>query len=402
MRILMISDVYFPRVNGVSTSIETFRHALASLGVEVRLVVPRYGDEAEVEGIIRVLGWKVPRDPEDRLVSWPKLRDAVMREAVDCDLIHVQTPFLAHYAGVQAARRLDKPILATYHTLFEEYLHHYAPFLPAEWLKGMARRFSRGQCNDLDAVVVPSTAMRERLSGYGVTVPTHVLPTGIPLDRFATGDGVRFRERHGIAAGRPAALFVGRVAFEKNIGFLLESLLLAHQSRPDLMLLITGEGPARESLTREAESLGLGESVRFLGYLDRQVELPDCYAAADMFVFSSRTETQGLVLLEAMAMGLPVVGLAAMGTRDILDPGRGCLAPPDAVGEFSKAMLTLIDDEVLRLRLGEEARVYAREWADDRLAERLSGLYREMTGRTSPYDALLGAEPHRLVRADPG
>lgn len=376
MRVLMVSDVYFPRVNGVSTSIETFRKSLAAAGVEVCLVAPRYADEAEVEGIVRVAGRAVPRDPEDRLASWTALRAAVRREAVDCDLIHVQTPFLAHYAGASAARRLGKPVIATYHTLFEEYLHHYAPFLPAEWLRGLARRLSRSQCNALDAVVVPSTAMRERLAQYGVSVPMHVLPTGIPMERFTRCDGKRFRERHGLAADQPCALFVGRVAFEKNIDFLIESLALARREIPGLTLLITGEGPAERSLHRQAAALGLGDAVRFIGYLDRQRDLPDCYAAADCFVFASRTETQGLVLLEAMAAGLPVVALAAMGTRDILSPGRGCLTPADDVAEFAAATVRLLRDPALRSRLSHEASDYAREWADDRLAARLAELYR--------------------------
>lgn len=378
MRVLMVSDVYFPRVNGVSTSIETFRQALAAEDIEVRLVVPRYADEAEVEGIVRIPGRAVPRDPEDRLVSWTALRAAVRREAVDCDLIHVQTPFLAHYAGVSAARSLGKPVIATYHTLFEAYLQHYAPFLPAEWLRGLARRLSRSQCNALDAVVVPSTAMRERLEQYGVNVPMHVLPTGIPMGRFTQGEGPRFRARHGLAADQPCALFVGRVAFEKNIDFLIESLALARRDVPDLILLITGEGPAERALHRQAAALGLSEAVRFVGYLDRQRDLPDCYAAADCFVFASRTETQGLVLLEAMAMGLPVVALAVMGTRDILSPGLGCLVPEDDVIAFAAAMVRLLRDPPLRSRLSQEARDYAREWADDRMAAKLAECYRRI------------------------
>jgi glycosyltransferase involved in cell wall biosynthesis len=375
MRVLMVSDVYFPRVNGVSTSIETFRQALANEGVEVRLVVPRYADEPEAEGIVRVQGRAVPRDPEDRLASWTALRAAVRREAADCDLIHIQTPFLAHYAGLAAARYLNKPVIATYHTLFEEYLHHYAPFLPADWLRGLARRLSRSQCNALDAVVVPSTAMRERLEQYGVSVPMHVLPTGIPIGRFTQGEGLRFRERHGLPAQQPCALFVGRVAFEKSIDFLIESLALARRKVPNLILLITGEGPAEQALHCQAEALGLGEAVRFIGYLDRQHDLTDCYAAADCFVFASRTETQGLVLLEAMAMGLPVVALAAMGTRDILSAGRGCLVPEDDVAEFAAALVSLMRDPALRSRLSQEARQYAGEWADDRLAAKLAERY---------------------------
>ena len=158
MRVLMVSDVYSPRVNGVSTSIETFRGTLADLGVEVRLVAPRYADEADEPGIVRVRGRPVPGDPEDRLVGWRAMHREVLAAARDCDLIHVQTPFVAHYAGLKAARKLGLPVLATYHTLFEEYLQHYAAFLPAGWLRGQARAFSRRQCNALDTVVVPSKA----------------------------------------------------------------------------------------------------------------------------------------------------------------------------------------------------------------------------------------------------
>ena len=136
MRVLMVSDVYFPRVNGVSTSIETFRRTLDGQGIEVRLVVPRYGNEAEEPGVARVAGWPVPGDREDRLVGWRAMHRAVLAAARGCDLIHVQTPFVAHYAGLAAGRALGLPVLATYHTLFEEYLQHYARFLPAGWLRG--------------------------------------------------------------------------------------------------------------------------------------------------------------------------------------------------------------------------------------------------------------------------
>jgi len=153
---------------------------------------------------------------------------------------------------------------------------------------------------------------------------------------------------------------------------------LARREVPNLILLITGEGPAKRALHRQAEALGLSEAVRFIGYLDRRHELPDCYAAADGFVFASRTETQGLVLLEAMAMGLPVVALAAMGTCDILSPGRGCLTPEDDVAAFAAAMVRLLCDPALRSRLSQEARDYAREWADDRLAAKLAECYRRI------------------------
>jgi glycosyltransferase involved in cell wall biosynthesis len=377
MRVLMVSDVYFPRINGVSTSIETFRHTLGDEGVEVRVVAPRYNDEPDDPHVARVPGRPVPRDPEDRIVAWRAMWDTVRRHAAECDLVHIQTPFAAHYAGLRAARREGVPVLATYHTLFEEYLHHYAPFLPARGLRALARQLSRRQCNALDAVVVPSAAMQARLSDYGVRRPIHVLPTGIPLARFAGGNRARFRAAHGIGPERPVALFVGRVAHEKNIGFLLEMAAEAVKRRPDLLLLVAGEGPALAGLRAQAAQLGLDGAVRFTGYLDRHRDLPDCYAAADVFVFASRTETQGLVLLEAMAMGLPVVALAHMGTVDILAPRRGCRVPEETPAAFASAVVDILSDDGLRARLGREARACAGSWSDAAMARRLADLYRD-------------------------
>ncbi len=329
MRILMISDVYFPRVNGVSTSIQTFRRQLARLGHESLLIAPDYGagaDHAAASGepdIVRVQSHRVLFDPEDRrmqlrriLQHLPDLRRGRF------DVIHIQTPFVAHYAGVFLSQRLGLPRVETYHTFFEEYLYHYVPFVPKSWMRAAARRFSRNQCNNLDALVVPSHVMLEVLGAYGVTVPMEVIPTGIELDRLAGGDGAAFRARHGIAPGRPTLVHVGRVAFEKNIDFLLRVLQRVRQQIPDVLLVISGEGPAVKHLRRLVARLGLDANVLFVGYQDRTQALLDCYRAGDVFVFASRTETQGLVLLEAMALGVPVVAAAILGTRDISGCGE--------------------------------------------------------------------------------
>lgn len=378
MRALMLSDVYFPRINGVSTSIETFRGALEAERITTQLIAPSYGNETPSLDIVRVPARPVWGDPEDRLAHYGKLRQATLKAAQDCDLIHIQTPFAAHYAGLHAARALHKPVIATYHTLFEEYLQHYIPWLPAAGLRGLARRFSSGQCNALDAVIVPSSAMRKRLLEYGVTRPLHVLPTGLPASAFQPGDAIGFRTRHGIATERPVALFVGRVAHEKNISMLLQAVARVRRTLPDLLFLITGEGPARVDLERQAEQLGLHGHVQFLGYMDRKRELPSAYAAADAFIFASRTETQGLVLLEAMAQRCPVVALSIMGTADILQDGRGCRIAPDDPAAFAQTLLDLLTDPVARLSLGDTAYSHALEWSDQALAAKLAALYRSL------------------------
>jgi 1,2-diacylglycerol 3-alpha-glucosyltransferase len=388
MRVVMVSDVYFPRINGVSTAIHTYRQALRTHGVEVSLVAPDYGTASPESWITRVPARPVPRDPEDRLVRWGAMHDAV-EAAVErgADLIHIQTPFVAHYAACSAARRYGLPVIATYHTLFEEYLKHYAPLVPSAWLRGLARSFSRRQCNALDAVIVPSKAIEARLTSYGVKTPRHILPTGVSVAAPANDGRAGFRARFGIDAARPVALFVGRVAHEKNIDFLLDAVDLARESRPDILLVIAGEGPALAHLHKVVADRQLANNVLFIGYLDRHSELPNCYAAADVFVFASRTETQGLVLLEAMACGLPVLALAEMGTIDILGAARGAVVPEDNPYAFSLKLLELLADAGLRQRLSEDGRAYAGEWSDLALAGKMAELYRQLVSKPMHQDA---------------
>ena len=170
MRVLFVSDVFFPRVNGVSTSIATFRADLERLGVETLLVAPRYAGEtvSEEHGVVRVAGSKVPGDPEDRRMRWGALRRVLAGlERESFDLIHVHTPFVAHYAGVREARRRGVPVLATYHTFFEEYLHHYVPVLPRPLGRTLARAFTRSQCSAVQALVAPSEPLRWGCEGVG-------------------------------------------------------------------------------------------------------------------------------------------------------------------------------------------------------------------------------------------
>ena len=382
MRILKISDVFFPRVNGVSTSIDTFRRDLTALGHEVVLVAPSYSRgsadprETADPSIHRVPARAVPRDPEDRIMSFGGLRQALAAlTRRKFDVVHIHTPFLAHYAGLRFARELGAPVVATYHTLFEEYLHHYVPLLSRRITGGLARRFSRSQCNQLDAVIAPSQAMQQALLTYGISRRIEILPTGLPAERFRAGDGKAFRRRHGLEQERPLLLFVGRAAHEKNIGFLIEMMIELREMRPDAMLLIAGEGPAVGSLRAQAARLGLNDRVRFLGYFDRSGELQDCYSAADVFVFASLTETQGLVLLEAMAQGVPVVAIPRMGTIDILGPGKGCRHAPNERRGFAQVVRDVLADRAALRALGVEAREYARSWASIIMARRLSALY---------------------------
>lgn len=375
----MISDVYFPRVNGVSTSIQTFAREFTALGHQVTLIAPDYGQsDPEPFELIRIPSRYLPFDPEDRILRWGWLRDHHRQlAAADFDLVHIHTPFIAHYAGLALARRLGLRVVESYHTFFEQYLDKYIPLVPSAWLRLLARRFSAAQCNDVDALVVPSQAMLDVLAGYGTRTPAAVIPTGIELVQFGSGDGARFRQAWGIAPERPLLVHAGRLAFEKNCEFLLEMLVQVKAQVPEVLLAIAGEGPARRQLERQARQLGLADSVLFTGYLKRDGSLEDFYRAGDAFVFASRTETQGLVLLESMALGTPVVALAEMGTREILRPEAGCLIAADETAHFAAQCVRLLRDPQLRAELGARARTYAQSWSAPVLAQRMLNFYGE-------------------------
>ncbi len=379
MNILMISDVYFPRINGVSTSIIIFRQALVRLGHRVTLIAPHYGEcTANEADIVRIAARPVPIDPEDRMMRANLvLQGFAELQRQHFDVLHIQTPFVAHRVGVKLSRRLNIPRIATYHTFFEEYLFHYIPLLPRTSLRATARLFSRRQCNNLDGVVVPSRAMWNTLLDYGVKTPMRIIPTGTPPDLLQEGDGTRFRLQHDIPLERPTLVHVGRVAFEKNIDFIFHVVQTLKRQYPNILLIIAGEGPARRHLVELGAQLTLTANLLFVGYLPRGTALADCYRAGDAFVFASRTETQGLVLLEAMSLGVPVVSTAVMGTRDILQAGCGALVAAETVEDFAAKVHQVLQDRQLRRRLAAEGPAYARQWRPAGLAQRLADFYQE-------------------------
>jgi 1,2-diacylglycerol 3-alpha-glucosyltransferase len=386
MNILFISDVFFPRVNGVSTSINTFATELRALGHQVTLIAPSYTDEdKQEEWIVRVPSHKIYFDPEDRLMNFGKLK-ALLPWIRDkhFDVIHIHTPFTAHYVGIHFGKKLDIPVVETYHTFFEDYLHHYLPFIPQFISRKLARTISRRQCNAVDGIVSPSKPMLDVLKQYGIKTPAEVVATGLDDSSFARVDGEHFRMSHDIPLAQPMLLFVGRVAHEKNIGFLLEMHVELIKKHPDALLVITGEGPAEESIKHSIDKLGISNKVRMIGYLDRSHELIACYKAANIFVFASKSETQGLVLLEAMAQGTAVVAIAELGTKSILIEGEGVLIAKDDINDFADKVSVLLSDAPKRQMIGEKGRQYAQEkWGAGVLAKKVAKFYKSTINQKS-------------------
>ncbi|WP_342315487.1 glycosyltransferase [Lysobacter sp. FW306-1B-D06B] len=384
MNLLMLSDVYFPRVNGVSTSIRTFARSLAQRGHAVTIVAPDYGEgsgqeqhdgQGEFE-VIRVPSRVIFFDPEDRLMrarDAHRVRDALAER--EWDVVHIHTPFRAHAMGVQLARELGVPTVETYHTYFEEYVGHYLPWLPTAIGRHVARVASRRLCHGVDHLIVPSAQMVDVLQRYGIATPHTVLPTGIDLAEFLGGDGARFRAQHGIAPTRPALVTVSRLSLEKNIAFLLRVVQRLVAQFPDLLFLIAGEGPDEPRLRRLVDELGIGTNVRFFGNLDRRSTLLDAYRAGDAFVFASPTETQGLVLIEAMALGVPIVSTAVMGTAMVLRDTHSALIAPEDVDAFAEQTARLLRSAELRASLSAAGPHDARRWSSQALTRQVETLY---------------------------
>ena len=402
MNLLMLSDVYFPRVNGVSTSIRTFAESLTRSGHQVTIVAPDYGDDSgqdvhdhEVCEVIRLPARTIFFDPEDRLIRGSALRAVLPKLAQrPWDAIHIHTPFRAHRLGVRLAKLTRRPTVETYHTYFEEYIANYLPWAPKASLRLLARSASRKLCGEVDHLIVPSEQMAGVLRGYGIATPHTVLPTGIDLDAFAGGDGARFRELHGIAADRPTLVTVSRLAIEKNIAFLLQVVKRLVGEFPRLLFIVAGEGPDAARLRKLTVDLGIAENVRFYGNLDRRNTLLDCYRAGDVFVFASPTETQGLVLIEAMALGVPIVSTAVMGTATVLRNARSARISEGNVEAFAEQAARLLRSPAERDVLSRQGPQDAQAWSTDGLMQRVVDLY----ARLASPDVHVGrTDARRLV-----
>ena len=373
----MISDVYFPRVNGVSTSIRTFHKELTGLGHQITLLAPEYNhDDTKYHWLYRIPSRTIPFDPEDRMMKKKyiySLYETLQQNKYD--IVHIQTPFIAHNAGVELARKLQVPLVETYHTHFEACLFHYLPVVPKAVTSFSARWFNRRQCNSVDGLIVPTQTIKDLLQSQSITVPIDVISTGIDDYFFNQGDGTKFRSNHNIEYDRPVLVHIGRVAHEKNIDFLLHSLNAIRNTIPDILLILAGEGPAKSHLQSLARTLKLENNILFVGYLDRATTLLDCYSAGDVFIFSSKIETQGLVLLEAMAQGIPVVSVSSLGTNDILNANKGALIAEEDTEDFSGKVMQLLLNPQLHAQLSSEARTYARTWSAGEFAVKKENFY---------------------------
>lgn len=341
VRVGFFTECYKPIVNGVVASIDALRDGLCARGVEVTTVAPhfpRFIDDDERD-VVRIPSLPLPTQTAYRLCL-PYLNADDRRRVRGLDIVHAHSPFVTGWMGASYARRHRIPLVFTYHTRLDAYAH-YAPFDRGTTERAMSE-LTRRYANWADAVVVPTQAMEIRLRELGVRAPIAVVPSAIDVERFAGGRrSALVRARLGANDDAPLALVVSRLAMEKNVELALDALART----PDLRLAIVGEGPHRAALEERARRLGVDARVRFTGTLARE-RLPDVYASVDAFVFPSTTDTQGLVLAEALAAGLPVIAADSAASRDVLvGTGRLVAADPEALADAIRSALAAGRDQ---------------------------------------------------------
>jgi len=361
MKIAMFTNTYLPHVGGVARSVKTLEDECRKLGHEVKIIAPEYPDAEDSPHVLRVPAIQNfnGSDFAVRLPVPAKIRDFI--DAFQPDVIHSHHPFLLGDTALRQAWRREIPVVFTHHTLYERYTH-YVPF-DSPTLKQMAIQLATGYCNLCSAVIAPSLSIRDLLVERGVTVPIVPIPTGIDTDFFASGDGSRFRRKAGIHGESLVVGHVGRLAPEKNLRFLAEAVGLYLKGEPEAVFLLVGQGDEGDAMMEILAEQEVEDRVYRAGQLTAR-ELSNAYAAMDVFVFSSQSETQGMVLAEAMAAGKPVVALDGPGVREIvIDGANGFLLAADArPDEFACSLKTLTRESATMRRRAAMAKSSAADF----------------------------------------
>jgi glycosyltransferase involved in cell wall biosynthesis len=395
MRIVMFSDAYWPRVNGVTVSVDSYSRSLIRTGHQVLIICSSYPEDLNVPSSFSSVS-KAPEEPkivrvpsmpafitkEDRIANISKWRWVFKQvDSFKPDIIHINTEFVIAEFGFLYARAYNLPAIYTFHTMWEDYGPNYFPMFPPLIVKFFIRRVLKNVLNRSYRVVVPTPQIDEVVHKYRSAAETFLLPTGIEVKLFehSQEEGAAFREKmdeiYPRLKGKRILLFAGRVAKEKNLGFLLKILPEILKKHRDAVLIFAGNGPDLDYFQDEAKKAGVDENCVFTGYLERG-DLALTYAISEVFLFPSLTDTQGLVTLEAMLSGTPVVAIGALGTLMVMGGDNGGFMVKNDADEFTGRVLELLEDPELCSRKSLEARMHACSWSIDELTKKLVEIYR--------------------------
>ena len=373
MNIAIFSDTYLPQINGVVTSIEMFREALEQKGHNVYIFAPliRSKNHQDRPNVFRFASTKFLFQPEYR-ISLPYSRAINKFAKLNIDIVHSQTPFTMGLLAVYLAKRHNIPLVHTYHTLFSEYVH-YLP-IPTDYSKQFAIWVSKSYCNANHLIIAPTEQIKTELIKYNVTTPIEVIPTGIKITDVHKVQTKGVEAQFKLTKDKIYLSTISRLGKEKNVPFLIQSFKLIHDTFPNTGLIIMGDGPERKSLEREAIKLGIRDDIIFTGYIDRNQIFP-LLKVSTLFVFASKTETQGLVILEAMSMKKPVVAIDAMGVSSVLEDNQGGYLTHDDTTHFSQCVISLLQNPETYEQKCLEAYKKANSLSANKMARKLINCY---------------------------
>ncbi|MDR3628857.1 MAG: glycosyltransferase [Desulfocapsaceae bacterium] len=384
MNIAYFSDQYWPSISGVSVSIDAFKKQLTLMGHRTALFVPEYpGSELhdqkeQLKDVFRFRSYKVLINDENRLVyRSEKKKIFSLLDEFQPQIIHVHTEFSLGKIATHYAKKRKIKLVMTAHTNWEQLIHHYLPLIPTFFGHLCCRAYMRHIYNKADVLVVPTSLMEILLSFYFVKTPVRIIPTGVDISLFKNETQGSFpppSETFPVLKDKKYLFFAGRLSKEKNIPFLIDVFAMLKPRHADLMLIISGDGPARESLQEYAAQAGLADSIVFTGYVEH-ANLGHFYRNAEAFIFASKVESQGMVALESMACGTPVVAIGKMGTREVMGGDLGGFMVDDDMHEFAEKVELLLNSPEIRNAKAETARRHAGSWTIEVEARKMLKLY---------------------------
>lgn len=377
MRIAMFSECYEPVQNGVSTSLRALVEELRHSHHNVLVIAPHFADHLDEQPfILRVPSFQT-RFNSDYPVAYPWFPRLVRNfDRIVPDVLHSHSPFFVGLLAARLARRHHVPLVSTYHTLYQHYAH-YLFFLPDPAIQALLGWWMPEYYDRCECVIAPSGVARDSLMSFGISSPIEVVPTGVPIPApagIAPARQAAVRERWSIPRDAPLLLYVGRIAPEKNIEMVLDAFAAVAETRPDVRLMVVGGGPHLDACRAIGQAMPCAERVLFTGPVAHD-DLPPVYAAADVFVFGSTTETQGLVVAEARAAGTPCVVVDEGGAAETVHDGEDGLVTGASAEAFASALAVLLDYPETRARMAEACLRTARDWTPVAMSARVTGIY---------------------------
>lgn len=396
MRICMFTNTYLPHVGGVARSVETFAEEYRQRKNRVLVVAPTFAEkdgkptpkERGVERLPAIQNFN-GSDFSVRLPMMGGFTDVMNR--FKAQVVHAHHPFLLGDTALRYASALQAPVVFTHHTMYEQYTH-YVPFDSAT-LKQFVIELSTNFSNLCDAVIAPSQSIATLIQQRGVTVPIEVIPTGVDVEAFAGGDGRAFRKAQRLSPRAFVVGHVGRLAPEKNLEFMTRAIAQFLRRAPNAYFVVIGGGPSEEAIRSVMAKEQLTERLIMPGKRTGQ-DLYDAYRAMNVFAFSSFSETQGMVVAEAMAAGVPVVALDAPGVREVVNEQNGFLLPADANEKtYADRLAQLYSQAPLRRRLATGAKRTAKLFARERCAGKALELYEHLQKQKRRERAATASDP---------